>query len=254
MRAVRQKAGLGSLRLFATGAAPLAPEVFWGFTDLGFVMIEGYGLTETSPVVCLNYPTRTSPGAVGWPMVGVEVRIIEPDEDGDGEIAVRGPNVMLGYWNDPAGTAAVMRDGWFRTGDQGRLLPDGRIRITGRLKNMIATAAGKKIYPEEIEVLLTGSPHILEAVVLGGRDAKGEREEVHAYLYPDRPALEDLARSRGVSFDDAFIEATLRADVQARCEGLADYKKVKRVFVSGEEFAKTTTGKIRRAELTSTAP
>ncbi len=253
LRPVREKAGLAGIRIFACGAAPLAPEVFWGFTDFGWTMVEGYGLTETSPVVCFNLPSRSRPGGVGWPMAGIEVRIDSPDADGNGEIVVRGPNVMLGYYGNPAGTAEVLRDGWFYTGDLGRFLPDGRVRITGRLKNMIATAAGKKIYPEEIEVQLGDSPYVLEVVVAAGRDARGEREEVHAHIYPNLPELELAARAQGRACDDAFVEATLRADVDARCSHLAPYKRVKRVIVRRQEFPKTTTGKIKRQDLSADA-
>ncbi len=249
LRPVREKAGLDAIRMFATGAAPIAPEVFWGYIDLGFALTEGYGLTETSPVVCANRPSWPLPAGVGWPLVGVDVRIDSPDAEGNGEIAVRGPNVMLGYYKNPAATAEVLRDGWFYTGDLGRLLPDGRLRITGRLKNMIATAAGKKIYPEEIEVQLANSPYVLEVVVVGGRDPKGEREEVHAHIYPNVPELEQHARAQGKACDDAYIEATLRADVDQRCHLLAPYKRVKKVIVRRGEFPKTTTGKIKRQGL-----
>ncbi len=253
LRPLREKAGLGSLRLFVCGAAPLAPEVFWGLMDLGLPVLEGYGLTETSPVACANRPPRPNPGGVGWPMPGVEVRIVDPDAEGNGEILVRGPNVMLGYYGDPQGTAEVLRDGWFSTGDLGRILPDGRLRLTGRIKNMIATAAGKKIYPEEIEVHLANSPFVLEVVVAGGRDARGEREEVHAHIFPDLPAIEAHAREAGATCDDAYVEALLRAEVERRGAVLAPYKRVKRVFVRKEEFVKTTTGKIRRQDLAAPA-
>jgi long-chain acyl-CoA synthetase len=179
-------------------------------------------------------------------MPGIEVRIHEPDADGDGEIVVRGPNIMLGYWRQPEQTAAVLQDGWFHTGDLGRVQADGRVKITGRLKNMIATAAGKKIYPEEIETQLANSPYMLEVVVAGGRDARNEREEVHAHIFPNMPALEDLARAQGKTADEAFVEKVLKAEVQTRCESLAPYKHVKRVIIRRYEFAKTTTGKIRR--------
>lgn len=253
LRPVREKTGLDKIRIFACGAAPLAPEVFWGFTDFGWTMVEGYGLTETSPVVTFNLPSRSRPGGVGWPMVGIEVRIDSPDAEGNGEIAVRGPNVMLGYYGNPEATAEVLRDGWFYTGDLGRFLPDGRVRITGRLKNMIATAAGKKIYPEEIEVQLGDSPYVLEVVVAAGKDARGEREEVHAHIYPNLPELELLARAQNKTCDDAFVEETLRAHVDARCEALAPYKRVKRVIVRRHEFPKTTTGKIKRQNLSADA-
>lgn len=249
LKPVRERAGLGSLRIFVSGAAPLAPEVFWGLLDLGLPVVEGYGLTETSPVACANRLQHPEPGGVGWPVPGVEVRIVEPDAEGNGEIAIRGPNVMIGYYGNPAGTAEVLRDGWFFTGDLGRFLPDGRVRITGRLKNMIATAAGKKIYPEEVETHLANSPFILEVVVTGGRSTHGDREEVHAHVHPNLPALEAHAKALGKPFDDAFVERVLREDIEARCASLASYKRVKRVIVHHEEFAKTTTGKIRRHDL-----
>jgi len=247
-RPIRRRAGLDRLRMFVTGAAPFAPEVFWRYIDLGWPMLEGYGLTEASPVVCANRPPNPTPGAVGWPLPGIEVRVDSPDADGDGELVVRGPNVMLGYWRQPAMTAGVLEDGWLHTGDLGRVLPDGRVRITGRLKNMIATAAGKKIYPEEVELVLANSPYVLEVMVTGGADARGEREEVHALIYPNRSALEALARSQGKPCDEAFVGRVLRAEVEARCEVLAPYKRVKKVVVRSSEFPKTTTGKIRRPQ------
>ena len=147
----------------------------------------------------------------------------------------------------------MLRDGWFHTGDLGRVLPDGRLRITGRLKNMIATAAGKKIYPEEVEIQLGNSPYVLEVVVVGGRDARGEREEVHAHVFPNLQALEALARARASACDETFVEATLRREVETRCQVLAPYKRVKRVIVRRQEFPKTTTGKIRRQGLSAEA-
>ncbi|MGH7741827.1 MAG: AMP-dependent synthetase/ligase [Candidatus Eiseniibacteriota bacterium] len=250
MRRLREVSGLGSIRMFVCGAAPLPNQTFWGFIDLGWPVLEGYGLTECSPVVAADHPDRPRPGAIGWPIVGVDVRIEEPDTEGNGEIVVRGPNVMLGYFCNPAATAEVVREGWFYTGDLGRFDPDGRLKITGRLKNMIATAAGKKIYPEEIEAHFANCPLILEVVVTGGRDARGEREEVHAHVFPNSPALEQLAAATHRSFDDAFVEATLRAEIDARGQQLAPYKRVKRVIVRRQEFPKTTTGKIRRQNLT----
>jgi long-chain acyl-CoA synthetase len=243
---LRRQAGLPRIRLLVSGAAALPTEVFWGFVDLGLLLLEGYGLTECAPVVAANRPARPEPGTVGWPIPGVEVRLGEPDEDGDGEILVRGPNVMKGYFRDPELTASVLRDGWFATGDLGHFLPDGRLRISGRLKNMIATAAGKKIYPEEVEEQIANSPYVVEVVVSAGRDARGEREEVHAHVFPDLGRLEDLAQVEKAPFDDAFVERVLRREVEARTQNLAPYKRPKRVIVRREEFTKTTTGKIHR--------
>ena len=218
--------------------------MFWGYIDLGWPMLEGYGLTESSPVVCVNPPGAPKPGRGGLAAcVGVEVRIDSPDAEGNGEIAVRGPNVMLGYFGNPDATAEVLRDGWFYTGDLGRFQPDGRLKITGRLKNMIATAAGKKIYPEEIEVQLANCPFVLEVVVAGGRDARGEREEVHAHIFPNLAGARTARpRRRAGRATTRSSRRVLRAEVDARCEALAPYKRVKRVIVRKQEFPKTTTG------------
>ncbi|HTM57430.1 MAG TPA: AMP-binding protein, partial [Candidatus Udaeobacter sp.] len=246
---LREASGLGHLRLLVCGAAALPEQVAWGFIDLGWAVLEGYGLTECSPVVAADSPHRPRPGAIGRPIAGVEVRIHEPDAEGHGEIVVRGPNVMLGYYGNPGATADVVKGGWFFTGDLGRIESGGRLRITGRLKNMIATAAGKKIYPEEIETQLAACPYILEVVVVGGRDARGEREEVHAHVFPDRARLEELARSTHATFDDAWVESTLKREIETRGLALAPYKRVKRVIVRKREFPKTATGKIQRLDI-----
>jgi long-chain acyl-CoA synthetase len=253
LKPLREASGLGRMRMFVCGAAPLPADVFWGFVDLGWPVLEGYGLTECSPVVAADHPGHPRPGAIGWPMVGVEVRIQDADAEGNGEIVVRGPNVMLGYFGNPEATAEVLRDGWFYTGDLGRFEKDGRLKITGRLKNMIATAAGKKIYPEEIEVHLANCPLILEVVVVGGKDARGEREEVHAHVFPNLALLEAQAKAAHVAFNDEYIETRLRTEIEARGQELAPYKRVKRVVVRKQEFAKTTTGKIRRLGLSAGA-
>ena len=251
LRGLRDASGLGRLRLLVCGAAALPEQVFWGFMDLGWPVLEGYGLTECSPVVAADSPHHPRPGAIGRPIVGVDVRIHEPDAEGHGEILVHGPNLMLGYYGNPAATAEVVKGGWLHTGDLGRLERDGRLRITGRLKNMIATAAGKKIYPEEIETHLGGCPYIVEVVVTGGRDTRGEREEVHAHVFPDLARLEELARATHATLDDAWIEATLKREIETRGLALAPYKRVKKVIVRKREFPKTATGKIQRLDIGS---
>jgi long-chain acyl-CoA synthetase len=246
LRPVREASGLSAIRLFVSGAAPLAPDVFWGLTDFGWTVLEGYGLTECSPVVAANRPEKPMPGTVGRPVPGVEVRIVDPDADGDGEIAVRGPNVMLGYFEDIAATSETIRDGWLMTGDLGRIDARGNLRITGRLKNMIATAAGKKIYPEEVETLISRSPIVREVVVVGGRDARGEREEVHAHVVPDLEAIEARAAVEGRTADEAYIEKLVRGEVERLGGELAAYKRVKRGLIRKDPFPRTSTGKVRR--------
>ena len=165
---------------FIVGAAPLDPEVEAFWSRLGFLVIQGYGLTETAPIVTLNHPFRTRRGSVGRPIAGIEVRIA-----GDGEILVRGDNVTGGYYDAPEATAAAFRDGWFHTGDVGALDADGRLTVQGRKKEMIVTPDGLNVFPEDVERAVRESVGVRDAAVVGGGSAG--REHVHAVLllHPD---------------------------------------------------------------------
>ena len=246
---LRSSAGLETVRMFVSGAAPLRSDIFWGFVDLGFPMLEGYGLTECSPVVSANRPEHSEPGSVGWPLPGVDVRIEDPDEAGEGELTIRGPNVMRGYFGDPEATENVLRHGVFLTGDLGRKLADGRLVLTGRRKNLIVTAGGKKIYPEEIEARLARSPLVQEVAVIAGRGPHGEREEVHAHVVPELAAIAERAREQGRPSDDALARELIEREVEALGRDLAPFKRVRKVIVRRGELPKTSTGKIRRDAL-----
>jgi len=243
---LRKKAGLATLRMFISGAAPLKPEISRQFYYLGLPLLQGYGLTETAPVVSVNPLHRIKFAASGVPIPGVEVRVHEPNADGVGEVVVRGDNVMVGYYEDPDLTAEVLRDGWFYTGDAGWIDREGYVYITGRIKNVIVTAAGKNVHPEEIEAALDAAPEIAEAAVMPMRDAATAREVVGAVIFPDYEYLEKEAARVGAAFDNAFIERAVRAAVSRCCRSLADYKRVKVVKIRAEEFPKTTTRKIKR--------
>lgn len=243
---LRRKAGLATLRMFISGAAPLKPEIARTFYYLGLPLLQGYGLTETAPVVSVNPLNRIKFASSGLPIPGVDVRIASPDADGVGEVVVRGENVMVGYYEDDELTAQVLRDGWLYTGDAGWLDRDGYVYITGRIKNVIVTAAGKNVHPEEIEVELDAAPEILEAAVMPMRDAATGREVVGAVVFPDYEYLEKEAARRGVNFDGSFVDAAVREAVNRCCRALADYKRVKVVKIRTEEFPKTTTRKIKR--------
>lgn len=231
---------------FISGGAALDPAIARGLIRLGFTIYQGYGVTETSPVISAECPGRTRLGSVGPVMDGIEVRIHRPNEDGAGEILVRGPNVMQGYYKNPQATEEALADGWYRTGDLGRLDRDGFLHICGRVKNLIVTPNGKNVYPEEVETELLKSPFISEVMVYGHKiDAVSE--EVHAVIFPDQEALDDHGRKRRCGpLSEADVEEIIRKEVLAAGRNLADYKRVKKFTLRDDEFPKTTTRKIKR--------
>ena len=241
-RSLREKGGFGSIRFFISGAAALPPEVAQGFERLGMVILQGYGLTEASPVVSVNQFDSPKHDSVGRLISGVEVKVLNPDETGVGELMVRGDNVMLGYYKNTEATAEVLKDGWLYTGDSGWVDEDGHIHIAGRLKNVIVTKAGKNIYPEEIEGELLLSPYIAEVLVFGAVKASSGEEYVKAIVVPDYKYLEQ----ENMDTDEAFLTALLDQEIRERCANLADYKRVKEFELRKEEFPKTSTRKIKR--------
>ena len=241
---VRQTFGAGTI--FISGGAALDPAIIEGLTLVGLSIYQGYGITETSPIITAEQPGRRRLGSVGWPLQRIEVRIDEPNEEGVGEIVAKGPNVMLGYYNNPLATAEVLTDDWYRTGDLGRINDDGSLTISGRVKNLIVTPNGKNVYPEEVENELLKSPYIAEVMVYGHRVGPAE-EEIHATIYPSQDALNDHCRLEGnCPMSEADVEVLLRREVQAACNALADYKRVRKFTIREDEFPKTTTRKIKR--------
>ncbi|HEY2955511.1 MAG TPA: long-chain fatty acid--CoA ligase [Candidatus Eisenbacteria bacterium] len=229
---VRERVG-GRLRYCISGGAPLAPKIMEFFFAVGITVIEGYGLTETSPVICLNLPGRETPGSVGPPIPGVEVKIAA-----DGEILTRGPHVMAGYFKNERATQEALRDGWFHTGDVGKLDERGALTITDRLKDLLVTAGGKKVAPQPLEARLKTSKWITEAVLIGDR-----RPYVVALLVPNFATLEAEARARGWS--TASREELLRrpevreiyaAEVVRLNADLAPFEQLKKFELLGREF------------------
>lgn len=245
-KGLRTKAGLGTMRLFICGGAPLPSSIPQGFEDLGIAFVQGYGLTETSPVLTVNPAERPRHDSVGVPLPGVEVRIDGEGPDGVGEIVARGDVVMRGYYNRPEMTAEVLRDGWFHTGDLGRFGQDGYLYISGRLKNVIVTRGGKNVYPEEIETALNASPILLESLVYGIPEEDGGGEEIGGIVVPDRERFERMGAERGSSYSWAEVEAAVREEVRALNAQMADYKRLRAVVVREEELPKTSTRKVRR--------
>lgn len=231
-----------NIELFISGGAAINPQVIKDYEALGFPMIQGYGMTENSPIIAVNRDNYSKADSVGQPMPGTEVRIVGADEDGVGEIICRGPSVMLGYYNDPEATAEVLKDGWLYTGDYGRFDEDGFLYICGRKKNVIVTKNGKNIYPEEIEHLLLEQPFVEEVVVYGVNDRKSGDIIVKAEIFPDFAAIEE---SLG-HVDDHQLSEVLKKAVEEVNDKMPSYKRVKRFKIRHEEFEKTSTRKIRR--------
>ncbi len=240
------KQTFGSRTYFISGGAALDPAIAIGFAKLGLRIYQGYGITETSPIIAAECPSKKRLGTVGCLLQDVEVRIDFPDEKMVGEILVRGPNVMLRYYMNPQATAEVLADGWYRTGDLGRLSADGFLTICGRVKNLIVTPNGKNVYPEEVENELIKSSFVAEVMVYGHRVGSAA-EEVHALIYPNQEAIDDYGRTHGNGgMTEADVEELLRKEVLDACSRLADYKRVKKFTLREDEFPKTTTRKIKR--------
>jgi long-chain acyl-CoA synthetase len=183
---------------------------------------------------------------VGPAIPGAELKIIDPDENGIGEIAAQGEMIMKGYYNNKEATGEAIKDGWFLTGDSGWIDKDGYVYVTGRKKDMIVTRAGKNIYPEELEYQLNKSPFILESLVLGRRVGKGKGEEPYAIIVPDYEYFDYVAEKEKTEFDEKKIEQTIKDEIGKSCSNVADYKRIKGFEIREEEFEKTSTRKIKR--------
>jgi long-chain acyl-CoA synthetase len=231
---VREEVG-GRIRYFISGGAPLAPETGRFFNSVGLRIIEGYGLTETSPVIAANSPAHIKFGTVGPAVEGVEVRIAP-----DGEILCRGPNVMRDYFNKPDDTAqAINADGWFHTGDIGELDADGYLRITDRKKDLIVLSNGKNVAPQAIERALKGSPYITEAALFGDKQSV-----VVGLIVPDFAQVKTWAKEKGLALDsNAAIAASpevrklIKAEIEARQTEFADFERVRKFALLDREFS-----------------
>ncbi len=243
------RAGLGGrLRVAGSGSAPLPRDLLEYFMALGLEITEGYGLTETSPVIAVNTPGAIRPGTVGRPIPRTEVRIAE-----DGEVLVRGPGVMRGYWNDPESTAAALEGGWFHTGDVGALDADGYLSITDRKKDLIVTSGGKNVPPQALEQALEGTGVIEQALVIGNG-----RRFIAALLVPERTSLQRACREAGVepvpaekALNHPSVIAFYQAAVDDAMRDFATFERVKKIALlprafTIEEGELTPTMKVRR--------
>jgi len=243
-KAVHKKFG-GNLRMIVSGAAPIDPNVIRGFEDLGLKVLQGYGLTECSPLISGTpdfSDTYKKAGSVGLCVHSGAIQIVDQDEDQIGEILYAGPNVMMGYYNLPEKTEEVLKDGWFHTGDLGFLDDNGWLYITGRKKNVIVTKTGKNIYPEEVEYYINRNKYIQESLVHGILD-DNEDTLVSAQVRPDYDVIYE---EFGENMDEGQIHALIKKVMGEINEKLPIYKRVRNFSVRREEFIKTTTKKIKR--------
>ena len=230
------------IRVFIVGGAPMDPEVLKDFRALGVNMFEGYGLTETSPIIAVNADYHQKAGTVGPPMPGTEVKIDSPDDDGIGEIIARTESVMLGYFEDPEETSKVLLgDGWIATGDYGFIDKEGFLHVTGRKKNVIVTKNGKNIFPEELEYILNKSDFIKESVVWGKEDPASGELYINAEIVLEKDAVRTLS--------DDEIQAEIKKVIDDVNKSTTSYKRIKNFHTRYEEFEKTTTKKIKRHQL-----
>jgi long-chain acyl-CoA synthetase len=248
LKGFRARTGLGTLRLLVAGGGPLSASTASVFDELGFSIVQGYGMSENGPLIATNTPRHHDHRSAGLIVSRTRARIAEPDEEGIGEIQVTSPSLMKGYWRDPEATrSALTGDGWLRTGDLGRIDSRGFIFITGRIKSIIVTAGGKNIYPEEIEALFEGSRIVRESLVVGKplANGAGAAEEVAAVLVPD---LESIAADFGKEkADDAeAVRDLVKVEVERVNRSLPLYKKVCDFRVRNSEFEKTSSKKIKR--------
>lgn len=234
----------GNIRLFISGAAGINPAISKGYRDLGIFFLQGYGLTECSPIVALNSDKYFKDDAAGYPMPSVEVKINQPNENGIGEIIVKGENVMLGYYGDSEATDEVLKDGWFYTGDLGFIDEDGFVHITGRKKYVIVTKNGKNIYPEEIETLLNESPYIKESMIYGKKDPKDNDVVISAAIVPDFDKIQNDHEGKLLTKDE--ISELIHNEIKQVNKKLVTYKYIRNFNIRENEFAKTTTKKIKR--------
>lgn len=233
----------GKIRLVVSGAAAINKQVCEDFNAWGIKIIQGYGLTETSPVLTAELPNKVSHCSVGVPLDNVQIKVNEPNESGIGEIIAKGPNIMLGYYENEEATREVLKDGWFYTGDLGYLgKKDHYLYISGRKKSVIVLKNGKNVYPEELEILINKLPYVQECLVFGY--PKGDDVLISAKIVYNKEYVEecfpDLSKEE--------FESKVWNDIKEINNSLTTFKHIKKIIVTDEEMIKTTTAKVKRFE------
>ena len=234
----------GKLRLFVSGGAALDPEVERGFIDLGITMYQGYGLTETSPVIAAEDDKYRKIGSIGKAFPSLEVKIDNPDEHGIGELIVKGPTVMLGYYdNEEATKETIDEEGWFHTGDLARIDEEGYIFICGRKKSVIVLKNGKNIFPEELEVLVNKIEGVKESLVYGKPEPDGDYKICAKIVYD-----EEIMKEKYNATDEEKVKQILKEKIKEVNHTMPAYKYIRDIIVTKKELIKTTTQKIKRNE------
>jgi long-chain acyl-CoA synthetase len=241
-KTIKKKLGLERIKLIICGGASLPTWVSRGLEQLGFPIVQGYGLSEASPLISVNPPSKPKNESVGMIIESDEVEIRDSDRDGNGEIVVRGPNIMKGYYNNENATKEVlMPNGWLYTGDVGFFDDEGYLYITGRKKFLIVTPGGKNLSPEELEEKLTKSYYIEEALVFSPDD-----KTIQALIYPNIEEVGERLGAIGLAVSDENVWELIKADIRKINHHLEAYKRISNFAIRHEEFPKTTTRKIRR--------
>ena len=231
----------GKMRLIVAGGAPLEKRIAQGFNDFGIHLVQGYGLTETSPVISAENDKYIKPGSVGIPMRSVKVEVVNKDEDGIGEVRVKGPNVMMGYYENEEATNAVLRDGWFYTGDLGYFDEEGYLFLTGRQKDVIVLKNGKKVFPEEIEMLVDKLEEVEESFIYG-MPQKGNKNDPMISL--EVVYTQDAIKGK----TEEELQKIIWEKVKEINKTLPQYKYIKNLIITNEPLIKTTTHKVKRKE------
>ncbi len=246
---VLEKASLSTIRICISGGGPLAPSIFKQYNQLGIDFIQGYGLTETSPILTLNPVEHYKESSVGKIIPRVEMKILNPDDRGVGEIVVKGPMIMKGYYNMPEETAEVFTDdAWFKTGDLGYMDSENYVYLTGRAKNLIVTEGGKNVYPEEIENEFQLYDEIEQIMVKGfARDKKMKVEGIEALVFPNQEAFKD---KDGNNLPPAMIKDRIQKIIAEVNQRLLPYQKIEKLTLLDKAMEMTTTKKIKRMEVT----
>lgn len=233
----------GNMRIIVSAAAPIDKKIGKWVQDIGIEFLQGYGLTETAPIAALTPECDPRVGSVGLPVNCAQIKIHNPNENGEGEIWIKSQTLMLGYYEDEEATKEVVHDGWFNSGDIGYQDKDGYVYVTGRSKNVIVTQNGKNIYPEEIELLLSKIPEIQECMVYG-KEVDGEKELIISVKVI--PNMEEIENLHGKDLNEEEIHKIIWNKIKEVNKGLTSYKAIKNLEIKHDEFAKTTTMKIKR--------